>query len=101
VTALNLIPAGQLDGGHIVYALFGSHHALISKAAVVGLVLIGIGFSSVNWLLWAILIVALMGFQHTPTMDDITPLDARRRALGLFALVLLLLLLPPVPISLG
>jgi membrane-associated protease RseP (regulator of RpoE activity) len=101
VTALNLIPAGQLDGGHVVYALFGARHALISKLAVVGLVLIGFAFSSVNWLLWAILIVAIMGFQHTPTMDDITPLDARRRALGFFALVLLFLLLPPVPISLG
>jgi hypothetical protein len=42
----------------------------------------------------------MMGFQHAPTMNDITPLDARRRALGLFALVLLFLLLPPVPISL-
>jgi membrane-associated protease RseP (regulator of RpoE activity) len=101
VTALNLIPAGQLDGGHIVYALFGARHALISKLAVAGLVLIGFVFSSANWLLWAVLIVALMGFQHSPTMDDITPLDARRRGLGLFALVLLVLLLPPVPISLG
>jgi membrane-associated protease RseP (regulator of RpoE activity) len=101
VTALNLIPAGQLDGGHIVYALFGARHALISKVAVAGLILIGVAFSSVNWLLWAILIVTLMGFRHTPTMDDITPLDARRRGLGFFTLGLLLLLLPPVPISLG
>jgi membrane-associated protease RseP (regulator of RpoE activity) len=99
VTALNLIPAGQLDGGHIVYALFGRQHALISKLAVGGLVAIGIVFGSVNWLLWAVLIVLLMGFRHGPTMDDITPLDGRRRALGVFALLLLVLLLPPVPLS--
>ena len=99
VTALNLIPAGQLDGGHIVYALFGRQHALISKLAVGGLVLIGLVFGSINWLVWAALIVGLMGFRHAPTMDDITPLDGRRRALGLFALLLLVLLLPPVPIS--
>jgi len=99
VTALNLIPAGQLDGGHIVYALFGRQHALISKLAVGGLVLIGLAFGSVNWLIWAVLIVALMGFRHGPTMDDITPLDGRRRALGVFALILLVLLLPPVPLS--
>lgn len=99
VTALNLIPAGQLDGGHIVYALFGSRHALISKLAVGGLVLIGVAFGSINWLVWAALIVGLMGFRHSPTMDDITPLDGRRRALGLFALILLVLLLPPVPLS--
>jgi membrane-associated protease RseP (regulator of RpoE activity) len=99
VTALNLIPAGQLDGGHIVYALFGRQHALISKLAVGGLVAIGIVFGSFNWLLWAVLIVLLMGFRHGPTMDDITPLDGRRRALGVFALLLLVLLLPPVPLS--
>jgi membrane-associated protease RseP (regulator of RpoE activity) len=99
VTALNLIPAGQLDGGHMVYALFGDRHALISKLAVGALVVIGLAFGSINWLVWAALIVGLMGFRHTPTMDDITPLDARRRALGVFALILLLLLLPPVPLS--
>ncbi len=99
VTALNLIPAGQLDGGHIVYALFGRQHALISKLAVGGLVVIGLAFGSINWLVWAALIVGLMGFRHAPTMDDITPLDGRRRALGLFALILLALLLPPVPLT--
>jgi membrane-associated protease RseP (regulator of RpoE activity) len=101
VTALNLIPAGQLDGGHIVYALFGGRHALISKLAVGLLVVLGIAFGSANWLVWAALIVGLMGFHHTPTMDDVTPLDGRRRALGLFTLLLLLTLVPPVPISLG
>jgi membrane-associated protease RseP (regulator of RpoE activity) len=101
VTALNLIPAGQLDGGHIVYAMFGSRHTLISKLAVAGLVAIGLLFGSLNWLVWAILIVGLMGFRHAPTMDDITPLDGRRRAVGIFALVLLALLLPPVPLSMG
>jgi membrane-associated protease RseP (regulator of RpoE activity) len=98
VTALNLIPAGQLDGGHIVYAIFGRRHALISKLAVGALVLIGLAFGSLNWLVWAALIVGLMGFQHSPTMDDMTPLDGRRRLLGLLALFLLLLLLPPVPL---
>jgi membrane-associated protease RseP (regulator of RpoE activity) len=98
VTTLNLIPAGQLDGGHIAYALFGRRHALISKLAVGALVLVGLAFGSLNWLVWAALIVGVMGFHHSPTMDDITPLDGRRRLLGLFALVLLLLLLPPVPL---
>jgi membrane-associated protease RseP (regulator of RpoE activity) len=99
VTALNLIPAGQLDGGHIAYALFGRRHALVSRLAVAGLVAIAIVFHSLNWLVWAVLIVAVMGIRHGPTMDDITPLDGRRRALGLAALLLLVLLLPPVPIS--
>lgn len=99
VTALNLIPAGQLDGGHIVYALFGRRHALISKLTVGALVAAGVVFGSINWLVWAVLIVTLMGFRHGPTMDDITTLGPGRRALGLLALVLLFLLVPPVPLS--
>jgi membrane-associated protease RseP (regulator of RpoE activity) len=99
VTALNLIPAGQLDGGHIVYALFGPRHGLISKLTVAGLVVLGIVTGSLSWLVWAVLITALMGFQHAPPMDDVTPLDPGRRALGVFALALLVVLLPPVPIA--
>jgi membrane-associated protease RseP (regulator of RpoE activity) len=98
VTVLNLIPAGQLDGGHLVYALFGARHATISRLAAASLVLLGLWFSFV-WVVWALLIVLLMGFQHSPPMDDITPLDGRRRALGVFSLLLLFVLLPPVPIA--
>jgi membrane-associated protease RseP (regulator of RpoE activity) len=98
VTVLNLIPAGQLDGGHLVYALFGPRHATISRLAAASLVLLGLWFSFV-WVVWALLIVLLMGFQHSPPMDDITPLDRQRRVLGAFSLLLLFVLLPPVPIS--
>ncbi|MGH7320173.1 MAG: site-2 protease family protein [Candidatus Rokuibacteriota bacterium] len=99
VTVLNLMPVGQLDGGHLVYALFGRRHALISKLAVGALLAIGLGFGSVTWLVWPVLIVVMMGFHHSPPMDDITPLGARRQALGIFTLLLLLVLLPPVPLS--
>ena len=99
VTVLNLVPAGQLDGGHLVYALFGRWHGLISKLAVGGLLLLGLIVGSPTWLVWPALIVALMGFQHAPPMDDITPLDGKRRALGLFALALVVVLLPPVPLA--
>ncbi len=99
VTVLNLLPAGQLDGGHLVYALFGRWHGLISKLAVGGLFLLGIAVGSPTWLIWPALITALMGFQHAPPMDDITPLDGKRRALGLFALALVVVLLPPVPLA--
>ncbi len=99
VTVLNLVPAGQLDGGHLVYALFGRWHGLISKLAVGGLLALGLVFGSPTWLVWPALVVALMGFHHGPPMDDVTPLDGKRRALGLFALALLVVLLPPVPIA--
>ena len=97
VTALNLIPAGQLDGGHIAYALFGRRHRQVSFATVVALV--GLGFFSVNWLVWAMLLLFLMGLHHSPPMDDLSPISPWRRALGYFALVLLILLIPPVPIQ--
>ncbi len=96
-TALNLIPAGQLDGGHLVYALFGRRHALVSKLAAGTLVALGFLFGP-TWWVWALL-VSLMGFHHAPPMDDVTPLDGKRRALGVLSLILLLVLLPPVPLS--
>src|SRR3990170_2232778 len=87
VTALNLFPVGQLDGGHIAYALFGRAHARVSQVTIVVLALLG--YFSVNWLVWAVLLLVLMGIRHTPPLDDITPLDPRRRWLGYFALLLL------------
>jgi membrane-associated protease RseP (regulator of RpoE activity) len=99
VTALNLIPAGQLDGGHLVYALFGPRHRLISKLTVGGLLALGAVSGSLTWLVWAILITAVMGFHHAPPMNDVTPLDPGRRALGIFALALVVVLVPPVPIA--
>jgi membrane-associated protease RseP (regulator of RpoE activity) len=99
VTVLNLVPVGQLDGGHLVYALFGRWHSLISKLAVGALIGLGIVVGSPTWLIWPALIAALMGFQHGPPMDDVTPLDAKRQALGLCALALVVVLLPPVPLA--
>jgi len=99
VTVLNLLPVGQLDGGHLVYALFGRRHRLISRIAIGALFALGVVAGSPTWLVWPIMILLLMGVQHAPPMDDITPLDGRRRALGIFAFLLLLVLLPPVPIS--
>ncbi len=99
VTVLNLVPSGQLDGGHLVYALFGRWHTRISQLAVGGLLLLGIVVGSPTWLVWPALIVALMGFHHAPPMDDITPLDGKRRALGIVTLALVVVLLPPVPLA--
>jgi len=97
VTALNLLPAGQLDGGHIAYALFGRRHRQVSLATVFAL--LGLGYFSVNWLVWAALLLFLMGLHHSPPLDDISPISHGRRALGYFALLLLILLIPPVPIQ--
>ena len=99
VTALNLFPVGQLDGGRIAYALVGARHRLVSIAAFVALLGLGAAFKSPNWFVFAGLVFLLVGFHHAPPLDDLTPVSAGRRALGVCCLILLVLLLPPVPIQ--
>lgn len=99
VTALNLFPVGQLDGGRIAYALFGAHHRKVSVATFVALLLLGVVTGAMNWIFWAFLLFFLIGFHHSPPLDDLTPVSPGRRVLGLLCLVLLVLLIPPVPIE--
>ena len=101
VTALNLFPVGQLDGGRIAYALFGRRHRLVDMAAFGALLLLGVVTHSANWFIWGALIFFLVGFHHSPPLDDVTPLSRGRRLVGIVCLVLLVLLLPPVPIQIG
>jgi len=98
VTALNLFPVGQLDGGRIAYALFGRNHRRIGMATFAMLLSLGIVTWSPNWFVWAALIYFLVGFRHSPPLDDVTPLTRWRRAIGFGCLVLLVLLVPPVPL---
>jgi len=99
VTALNLFPVGQLDGGRIAYALFGSHHRKVYRATFAALLVLGVVTRSVNWFVWAALLFFLIGFDHTPPLDDLTPLSVGRRVVGGFCLFLLVLLIPPIPIQ--
>ncbi|MBI3159571.1 MAG: site-2 protease family protein [Chloroflexi bacterium] len=95
VTGLNLIPAGQLDGGHMLYVLFGRN---ASKAVPFILVTLGLlGLVWPGWWLWAGLIF-LFGRAHAEPLDQITELDGTRTALALLALLLFLLLFMPVPL---
>ena len=101
VTALNLFPVGQLDGGRIAYALCGRYHRMVGYLTVGGLVALAAITWAPNWLVWAALVFFFVGVRHSPPIDDVTPLTPRRRALGYLCLVLLILLIPPVPIQLG
>ncbi len=97
VTSLNLIPAGQLDGGHIFQLLFGAKWSRrILPFILVGLV--GLGFVWSGWWLWAML-VFLFGRVYAEPLDQITQLDPLRKALGFTALVIFLLTFIPVPLS--
>jgi len=99
VTALNLIPVGQLDGGRIAYALFGARHRQVSVATFLALLALGAVTGSANWFVWAFLLFFVMGFQHQPPLDDLSPLSPGRYAVGVACLILLVLLIPPVPVA--
>lgn len=96
VTGLNLTPAGQLDGGHIIYALIGERARWLTTAVIVGLILLGVFFWR-DWFIWAVLVFAF-GWTFATPLDDITRLDGRGIALAVVMLVLFALLLTPVPL---
>jgi Zn-dependent protease len=96
VTALNLIPAGQLDGGHLLYVLFGSDKARRILPFILT-VLVGLGFFWNGWWLWAGIIFLLGRFYAEP-LDQITPLNPARKALATFGLLIFLLVFSPAPL---
>jgi len=98
VTALNLIPVGQLDGGRIAYALSAGRHRMLGMTTWVVLLVMGAVTGSLHWFTWAALIFFLIGFDHTPPLDTLTPLTPARRLVGVGCLVLFVLLMPPMPI---
>jgi len=99
VTTLNLIPLGQLDGGHVTYALLGRRRArAFSRIVSWGLLFSGL-FLCWNWLLWWALTRFLVGYDHPPALEE-APLDPGRRALAILALVLFAATFIPVPVSL-
>lgn len=97
VTALNLLPIGQLDGGHITYALFGRRHRTISIAAVLGLAILGV-VSWPGWLVWGIL-GAVLGLRHPPVIDQDLPLTRRQRAIAWASVAIFVLTFTPVPFA--
>lgn len=95
VTALNLMPVGQLDGGHIVHAMFGQRKAIII-GQVTRLLMVLFGLIRQEFLLWALLLL-LMPTIDEPALNDVTELDNRRDVLGFVALTLLVVILLPMP----
>jgi membrane-associated protease RseP (regulator of RpoE activity) len=99
ITALNLLPVGQLDGGHITRAMFGSRVGqTISSVAMWSLFLLAL-FVWPGLMMWA-LIVFLIAGRGTPPLNDLTTLDAGRLAVGYVAIMILILILAPMPHSL-
>jgi membrane-associated protease RseP (regulator of RpoE activity) len=97
VTSLNLLPVGQLDGGHTAYALLGRRAWNLAALVIGGLVALG-AVSWYGWFLWAFM-VFIFGWRHPPPLDDLTPLDQRRKVLGVVVLIIFILVFTPVPMK--
>ena len=98
VTSLNLIPIGQLDGGHIAFAILGERHKYISVILVVILAIMGI-FYWEGWALWAILML-ILGIKHPPVIYWEVPIDRKRRFVGFLSLIIFIVTFIPLPFRL-
>jgi membrane-associated protease RseP (regulator of RpoE activity) len=98
VTTLNLMPMGQLDGGHVLYALLGRRGAHVASRVVsAGLLLAGL-FLSWNWLVWWLVTRFAVGLRHPPSASE-EPLDPVRGAVAVLSFVLFVVTFVPVPVS--
>jgi len=109
VTALNLIPAGQLDGGHLVYSLRSRWHRSVTLLCFASL--LPLGWFWPGWWVWAALVLLFSGplfsrrralrlaFLHPPLLDEVSPLTRGQKVVGAVAFLIFLLTFPPVPFS--
>lgn len=98
VTALNLLPLSQLDGGHISYGLFGKKRIYLMIAVYAMMVAAAFFFKAWSWLIWA-LITVIFGFRHPPASDEITPLKTSDILIAVAAFIILVLTVMPIPLQ--
>ena len=109
VTAMNMIPVGQLDGGHIVYSMFNVRkHEIIASVSMILLILLGVfgtldtflefgtNFGWTGWLFWALILNFVIKIKHPPVFN-FKPLDTKRMMLGYFSLFILIISFAPSP----
>jgi membrane-associated protease RseP (regulator of RpoE activity) len=96
VTVINLLPIGQLDGGHVLYAVMGRRAAWAGLLTIGALAFLGLRFNATTWLLWGFLGL-IFGVRHAPALDDITPLDPARKLLAVIVLIIFALIFVPIP----
>jgi len=100
-TSLNLLPFGQLDGGHLAYATLGRRSTVISIATAATAIVMT--FVSTSWLLFTLIILVMLlmfGPRHPSVRDELEPLGPGRISVAIFAVVMLVLCFTPVPIEL-
>lgn len=98
VTALNMLPVGQLDGGHVVYSLLGKRQHLVGWLFFAAILVMGWWWA--GWYVWAALILFLIRIRHPPVLDPHLELDPARKAAGWLAVAMFVLCFTPVPFDL-
>jgi hypothetical protein len=99
VTGLNLIPVGQLDGGHVAYVLFGQKARRAYWPVLIGLTLLVLLGNTYIWVFWILLLLAF-GRVYAEPLDDVTPLDVKRKVIAVVTLLLFVLVFVPLPFQL-
>jgi membrane-associated protease RseP (regulator of RpoE activity) len=111
VTAMNLLPIGQLDGGHMIYAMFGNGHRRIARVFFLIIFIVGLlgllPFLGVNanigwagWLFWCFILFFIIKIDHPPVID-MTPLDTRRKGIGWLTILIFIVSFSPIPFSIS
>jgi membrane-associated protease RseP (regulator of RpoE activity) len=98
VTGINLIPVGQLDGGHIAYVLFGRRARLLFWPVILGLAFLSVYTGEITWGVWVFLLFFL-GTRHAQPLDDVTPVNSTRLVVAVATLTLFVLVFVPTPLS--
>jgi len=95
VTSLNLLPVGQLDGGHVAYAVIGPKQRIVARAVLIILVILG-STGWIGWLVWAVILI-FMRMDHPPVIYDWIPHDPKRKVVGWLAILVFVMTFTPVP----
>lgn len=95
LTAINLLPVGQLDGGHIAKALLKEKHRYASWAVIISILVLGLFYT--GWLIFAFIILFLIGTRHQPPLNEFLPLDTNRKLIGILALIIFVICFAPIP----
>ncbi|MBI5049854.1 MAG: site-2 protease family protein [Nitrospirae bacterium] len=95
ITSINLLPVGQLDGGHIAYALFGEKQVWIARFIIILLFILGLTYWE-GWIMWALLLL-IIGHKHPPVVYPEIQLDRKRRLTGILSFLIFIVTFIPVP----
>jgi membrane-associated protease RseP (regulator of RpoE activity) len=97
LTSINLLPVGQLDGGHIARALLKEKHKYASWTVVI--LIMGAGLFNTGFFILAILILFLIGTKHNPPLNELTSLDTKRIIIGILAIIIFVISFAPFPLA--